>query len=800
MKFWYTIRVRLLSAFGFVALLTTVATVVSLIALDSTAEAVRQVSQQHLPETYIANGLSTLNYRMADKISDLATSPNDVARQRNFVQYNELFYETKSEIESLLALTENPEKVNDLISSRLQLLSIADAVNTAQQKFLESKSQREGLLKEAHIGREALQLALERAIDDADELDVETYLRTGLAANLIAASYAELAFADTPEAVQKIQDRVAEQADEISINIALLGKSMPENVVEKSKSFLSISEGDGGLFAMRLQEIDALFAAKSARTKAEKISNTASDQIDVFVNDIRQVVEEAAMYTTTQAQGFKVSLWFVAVLTILASAVVCWLYVARDLLYRIGNLSTVMKAVSKGDLSAQADSLDTQDELGEMARALEVFRENAKDMVRLHAEKAIADEKAQEKEKAERQREADREQAQQDLANAERLRNEQERRVMMSRLRSAFGAMVKAAGRGDFSERVTETFEDPELNELAEGLNTLAATVQDGLAETRQVLAAVAKYDLSFRIEGQYEGEFEQLKDGVNATADNLTEIVGQLQFLAVNLREATGELLDGADDLTSRTSQQAAKIEETSSSTEQLARSVKENADRVVQARSCTLAANTMAENGGVIMHEATQAIDRIAASSSKISDIIGVIDNIAFQTNLLSLNASVEAARAGDAGSGFAVVASEVRRLAQSASDSSKEIKTLIDASVTDVQRGVELVSSAASSLEGIVTTVSDVTKLMNAIADDSREQSGSLDDVNLAIRDMDQMIQHNSTIAQQTNEAISVANVRVADIDDIASGFTLKAREGTPAPEIDSHDAIRSAVQSA
>ena len=255
---------------------------------------------------------------------------------------------------------------------------------------------------------------------------------------------------------------------------------------------------------------------------------------------------------------------------------------------------------------------------------------------------------------------------------------------MMQELQQAFGEVVDAAIAGDFSQARRGRVPRRELNGLAGSVNNLVETVDRGIGETGEVLAALAQTDLTQRVEGDYQGAFAQLQDrhqcgGRQADRDRRRSCKDTSRAL----KTATGEILSGANDLSERTTKQAATIEETSAAMEQLAATVLENAQRAKEASEVAARCTRTAEEGGEVMTQATEAMERITASSAKISNIIGLIDDIAFQTNLLALNASVEAARAGDAGKGFAVVAVEVRRLAQSAAQASSEVKVLIEQS---------------------------------------------------------------------------------------------------------------------
>ena len=348
----------------------------------------------------------------------------------------------------------------------------------------------------------------------------------------------------------------------------------------------------------------------------------------------------------------------------------------------------------------------------------------------------------------------------------------------MGQLRAEFGAVVSAAIAGDFSRRVTVEFADAELNGIASGINDLVTTVDRGLNETGTVLGALANTDLTKRMHGQYEGAFAELKNDTNAVAEKLSAIVGQLRDTSRALKTATGEILSGANDLSERTTKQAATIEETSAAMEQLAATVVQNAERAKEASAVAATVTHTAEEGGQVMSEATQAMEKITTSSGKISNIIGLIDDIAFQTNLLALNASVEAARAGEAGKGFAVVAVEVRRLAQSAAEASAEVKVLIEQSASEVRGGSRLVSDAAAKLEAMLVAARSSNALMDGIARESREQAAAIEEVSTAVRTLDEMTQHNAALVEETNAAIEQTEAQASELDQLVDVFKVDA----------------------
>lgn len=292
-------------------------------------------------------------------------------------------------------------------------------------------------------------------------------------------------------------------------------------------------------------------------------------------------------------------------------------------------------------------------------------------------------------------------------------------------------------------------------------------------------LARMASGDLGGRIETSFTGQYEELRQAFNQSLTQLEGIVGNLRNTSRSLKTATAEILTGANDLSQRTTRQAATIEETSAAVEQLATTVAENARRAATASEKARVLAQDATNGGAVMGEATGAMTAIEASSGKISNIIGLIDDIAFQTNLLALNASVEAARAGDAGKGFAVVAVEVRRLAQSAAQASSDVKALIEASAGEVRTGAQLVAQAARKLEDILRGAEDSFGLIEAMAKASSEQSGALDEVAMAIRQMDEITQHNAALVEETNAAIEQTEEQAAKLDGIVDVFRQESR---------------------
>ncbi|WP_424983528.1 methyl-accepting chemotaxis protein [Maritalea sp. S77] len=434
---------------------------------------------------------------------------------------------------------------------------------------------------------------------------------------------------------------------------------------------------------------------------------------------------------------------------LLVSAVIAFLgfVFSKTITTPMAKISDAMSRISNNELDLVVENQDRSDEVGEMARAVEVFRDNAEKIAALDAE--------------ERERAAQ-------LAD---------RNKAMQALQDSMGQVVGSAAAGDFSQRINLELRDEGLKKIANSVNGLVSTVDRGLKETGEVLSALANTNLTVRMEGDYEGAFLQLKNDTNRVGDRLTEVVGQLRTTSRALKTATGEILSGANDLSDRTTRQAATIEETSAAMEQLANTVLENAKEAEEASNIAERVRSTAEEGGDVMRQANEAMERITTSSNKISNIIGMIDDIAFQTNLLALNASVEAARAGEAGKGFAVVAVEVRRLAQSAAEASNEVKALIEQSVTEVDGGSQLVAQAAKSLEAMLEAARSNNTIMVSIADKSKSQASAIEQINTAVRDMDETTQHNAALVEETNAAIEQTENQANELDNIVEVFVTE-----------------------
>jgi len=321
--------------------------------------------------------------------------------------------------------------------------------------------------------------------------------------------------------------------------------------------------------------------------------------------------------------------------------------------------------------------------------------------------------------------------------------------------------VVSAVSAGDFTKTLPLEGKEGFLRALSEGVNSLSSTVDGVLQSFGTMLGSLSQGDLTQRINQDYQGVYGELKENANSMASTLQETVKAISMASEEVSSGAEQISTGASDLSQRTEQQAANLEETAASMEEMASTIKQNADNSTQASQLAVTARDSAEKGGNVVSNAVDAMGKIEDSSRRISDIIGVIDEIAFQTNLLALNAAVEAARAGDAGRGFAVVASEVRSLAQRSAQAAKDIKDLIVDSTEQVQGGVELVNETGEALTEIVDSIKKVADIVAEISAASREQATGADEINTAVTQMDEMTQQNSALVEENAAAAKTMN---------------------------------------
>ncbi|MBP7062646.1 methyl-accepting chemotaxis protein [Ferrovibrio sp.] len=508
-----------------------------------------------------------------------------------------------------------------------------------------------------------------------------------------------------------------------AVETALVGRETSEEA-KTVAAILALGRGENSLFKLRGRELAALDKAVLALAEARKAAETLRDSVEQLVQAARDGADSASrrsLGAITLAQSVQGML---ALGSLLAAALIAWLFVGRRVVDPITSTTAVMGRLAARDWATPVAGIERSDEIGAMARAVQVFKEQGQEADRL-----------------------------QSRIEADRQRYEAERREQEALLRQAVGEIVAAAAAGNLERRIDIAALDGVMRDLGGGVNDLLATLARVLHDLDTALHALADGDLTRRIDGSYDGVFGQLAGNANQVAERLAGTLRQLNETAGNVRDAAQEISVGAHDLAQRTEAQSASLQRTAAAMEQVTATVRQNADNARAANQQVAAARDTADQGGQVTREAVAAMGGIEDSARRISDIVTLIDEIAFQTNLLALNASVEAARAGEAGKGFAVVAQEVRGLAQRSADASKDIKALISESNNQVRRGVGLVNQTGQALDGIVAAVKKVADLVSDIVTASQEQTSGLDAINDQVAQMDEMTQRNGALVEET-----------------------------------------------
>jgi methyl-accepting chemotaxis protein len=350
---------------------------------------------------------------------------------------------------------------------------------------------------------------------------------------------------------------------------------------------------------------------------------------------------------------------------------------------------------------------------------------------------------------------------------------------MMLAVSNELKVLCDAGAAGDFSKRCDVDKYEFVYKDIMINFNHLIETCDTGFNDVLRVSQALAKGDLTQSITRDYPGALGAMKDGINSTCENLKEMVGSIQDSANSISMASKEIASGNNDLSHRTEEQAASLEETAASMEELTSTVHANTENAKQANQMAINAADVASKGVDVVGEVVTTMDSINESSRKITEIISVIDGIAFQTNILALNAAVEAARAGEQGRGFAVVASEVRNLAQRAADAAGEIKNLIGDSETKVAAGSKLVAQAGKTMEDIVNAIRSVTIIVSEISAASIEQNSGINQVNQAISQMDDVTQQNAALVEQAAAAAEAMQEQTENLTVMAGQFRIDSK---------------------
>ena len=528
-------------------------------------------------------------------------------------------------------------------------------------------------------------------------------------------------------------------------------------LMQKSKEFNAFRTE-----TVRLLLTDGPAAANKQGNNEDNRANRKAFQADIDAVVKADMQELVAVSAEVAAFGHIILFVVLAVTGVgIASGVGFGLYIGTSQLSRpIKKVTEAIKQVANDDFSVEVPYAGRGDEIGDMAAAVEVFKQNGLAVRRMHAQEAVL-------------------------------------RAKSDDLQSGMSQVVSSAAAGDFSRRIEKTYGDENLDRFASNVNELIASVDTGITETRRVIAGLADGDLTQTMQGTYQGAFAELQENVNVTLSTLQNTMREVRETTESIHGNSNELRAAGDDLSQRTEKQAAALEETSAALDQITAVVQNSTTRAQEASVMASEAKANTARSGVVVRNAVDAMGRIEQAAREISQIINVIDEIAFQTNLLALNAGVEAARAGEAGKGFAVVAQEVRELAQRSATAAKDIKSLITKSGNEVQAGVRLVQETGAALSEIESSVLAINDHIHSIATSAREQATGLAEVNTAVNQMDQVTQQNAAMVEETSAATHKLTAEADSLVRLVSGFKV-SRQTNRAPtvaRIESHRPVAS-----
>ena len=548
-------------------------------------------------------------------------------------------------------------------------------------------------------------------------------------AKLVEAS--ERDFSTLSEALKRLAE--ANNDDARAIKVA--------QVIKETPQFLAAFRAAVKLIAERARLVD-----DDAKLAADMIAMTSA--MKTMAQAGLSQLKTTADGDIASTVGFSIML---AGLALILGTVIAWV-IGRGVTRPILALRETMDVLAGGNLDAEVPGTERGDELGLMAKSVLTFREAGRANIRLQQEAIEKDKQAV---------------AASAAATAK----------VMEEFDAALGNIVTAAVAGDFSQRVALDGKTGLVLKMGTAINSLCENVARAVDDLIAMLDSLAEGDLTHRITTAYEGNFAILKNNANKTAERIGRTIADINASAREVTNASAEISTSTTDLSQRTEEQAATLEETSASMEEISATVKKNAENAQAAKQAADSTCGVAERGGAVVAQAVQAMAKVEESSRKISDIIGVIDEIARQTNLLALNAAVEAARAGEAGRGFAVVAAEVRSLAQRASQAAKDIKALITNSNDQVHDGVGLVNKAGSALTDIFESIKSVAAIVSEIANASTEQASGVEHVGRALNQMDEVTQQNSALVEENAATAKTLETQAKAMDERVSFFKVE-----------------------
>ena len=774
------IAARIYAALGVLTVLTVVASGVAWLSYERVSTTVDDMVERKMPVVELSLELwqaATTSTALASRFMEVQTVRDRAALTGEFDKVEARQFDLVRKIgqlgsvdnkkaqTALDTLSRHINDINDLTGERLRNVAEAETVLNNLAKA------QENFVKAASGEAEQAKFALTFGFDDLGSLTGDALagaVRTLVDRDFVIFELARTLQADVNELVGLLRE-IAQINDQQKLGTArerfngvayklrtLLQDADKVNTNQTRtrtvQDLIAIGEGTEGLIDIRNRDITTRESIARGLKEVDAAAEVLRREVEVLVQGARGEAKAASASTVETIETSKLWLGLIGLGSLLVALALSVFYVRPMIVGRLNRLWAATKAIADGELETKVE-IRGNDEISDISKSVLLFRDNA--VALRAAELAKVEDEA--------------------------LALEQ-RKAMMTELGQAFGEVVEAAAQGDFSRRVSASFADAELNALAGSVNELLETVQTGLSETCEVLSELAAGRLHTRVEGHYHGAFQALKDGTNGLAGEFESTLARLSETVTAVRSATSEILDGVTDLAERTSEESNAVSVATNQLGTFAGNVQKTAKDAAAAVGMAQSAEERAQQGEQVVASALEAMQRIRSSSSKISEVIAMIDEIAFQTNLLALNAAVEAARAGDSGKGFAVVAAEVRSLAKRSADASNDVKKLVDAAHGDVKVGVGLVEQSSAVFGSILTSVNDLSALMNGISQTARGQASDVSTINREIDGIGTMAHQNAALVEQTNAALALTDEQTRSLKEHIARFSFREGHAT------------------
>jgi len=752
-KIRFGIKGRLIGAFAVVACLTVAACLVSYRSFSDVGASFGQIKTESLPQMNVALALSRYGNEIAALASVIASADRPAVVDDSKSRFTIAQKTIGDAIDALEKAGAAKADIDTLRGSAAELTKSTDGLLIAKGSQFALRDERAAMIKGALTAHAKVTEMMAPLVDTAS-FDLEMGLITlsetpdpltlgpsvqqlidvqiaqlqqvwslRAESNNTIGLFSEVTVAPNGDLLVTLNDRFIASGHKIENAMAGLP---PEILTDELKvaieGLLAPGKSERNIFAIRRDEVGTIKQVNDLIAANQMQAEIFARSLIQLVSAVQGTSGHQMMQLDKTLSDAKLYLSILAAVSILSSIAIAWFYVGNRLLRRLARIHASVSALAGGKLDFEIPAREraSGDELGEIAKAVEVFRDNA--MAKLRAEEDAAE---------------------------QRHSSEQERRR---------NATASAAA--------------------ADRLALVVGALGDGLAR-------LADGDLTFRLDEDFAEEYRKLQDDFNSAVVALHDVMSVIVGSAGSIRSRSGEISNAADTLSRRTEMQAATLEQTAAALNEVTASVNRTASGAAKARSVVTNATAKAERSGVVVGEAVHAMTQIEESSGRISQIIGIIDEIAFQTNLLALNAGVEAARAGEAGRGFAVVASEVRALAQRSADAAREIKSLIAVSGEQVGEGVRLVDETGKVLREIILQVSEINDAVAEIASSAEDQATSLQEVNTAVINLDQTTQQNAAMAEESTAASQLLASEADELAGLVGRFAIAAQPSQPNP---------------